>query len=61
MIKWTEREVRSCFLGEDVKMSDLKEFINLYKERPVLLVITFTAMVIGAGLGAAAFYNGWLG
>ena len=42
-------------------MSDLKEFINLYKERPVLLVITFTAMVIGAGLGAAAFYNGWLG
>ena len=42
-------------------MSDLKDFINLYKERPMLLVITFAAMVIGAVLGAVAFYNGWLG
>ena len=42
-------------------MSDLTEFINMYKERPMLLVITFAAMVIGAVSGAAAFYSGWLG
>ena len=42
-------------------MSDLKEVINLYKERPMLLVITFASMVIGAVLGAIAFYHGWLG
>lgn len=42
-------------------MRDLKAFINLYKEHPMLLVITFASMVIGAALGAAAFYNGWLG
>ena len=42
-------------------MSDLKEFITKYKERPMLLVITFASMVIGAVLGAVAFYSGWLG
>ena len=42
-------------------MGDLKELINLYKERPMLLVVTFATMVIGAVLGAVAFYNGWLG
>ena len=42
-------------------MRDLNEFINMYKERPMLLVITFASMVIGAVLGAAAFYNRWLG
>lgn len=42
-------------------MRDLKEFINMYKDRPMLLVITLAAMVIGAAAGATAFYNGWLG
>ncbi|MBQ5326379.1 MAG: hypothetical protein J6K80_04150, partial [Oscillospiraceae bacterium] len=37
------------------------DFINMYKDRPMLLVITLAAMVIGAAAGATAFYNGWLG
>jgi len=42
-------------------MSDLKELMSLYKGRPILFVITFVSMIIGAILGAVAFYNGWLG
>lgn len=42
-------------------MNDLKELVKLYKEHPMLIVITLVSMVIGAILGAVAFYNGWLG
>ena len=42
-------------------MSGLKELISLYRERRILVVITFAAMVVGAVVGAVAFYNGWLG
>lgn len=42
-------------------MNDLKELVKLYKEHPMLIVITLVSMVIGAILGATAIYNGWLG
>ena len=42
-------------------MNDLKELVKLYKEHQMLIVITLVSMVIGAILGAVAFYNGWLG
>ena len=42
-------------------MNDLKELVKLYKEHTMLIVITLVSMVIGAILGAVAFYNGWLG
>lgn len=42
-------------------MKDLKELGKLFKENPILIVITLVSMVIGAILGAVAFYNGWLG
>lgn len=41
-------------------MNDLKELVKLYKEHPMLIVITLVSMVIGAILGAAAIYNGWM-
>ena len=42
-------------------MKDLKEFVKLFKENPILIVTTLVAMGIGAILGVVAFYNGWLG
>ena len=39
----------------------LKELGKLFKENPILIIITLVSMVIGAILGAVAFYNGWLG
>ena len=30
-------------------------------EHPVIIVVTLAAMVVGATLGAVAFYQGWLG
>lgn len=39
----------------------LKELGTLYKEHPILIVTTLLGMIIGAILGALAFYNGWLG
>lgn len=42
-------------------MNDLKELGKLYKEHPILIIITLVSMVIGAILGVVAFYNGWLG
>ena len=32
-------------------MNDLKELVKLYKEHPMLIVITLVSMVIGAILG----------
>ena len=42
-------------------MKDLKELGKLMKEHPVMIVVTLAAMVVGAILGAAALYQGWLG
>lgn len=42
-------------------MKDLKELVKLFKEKPILIVTTLVAMVIGAILGVIAFYNDWLG
>ena len=42
-------------------MNDLKELGKLMKEHPVIIVVTLAAMVIGAGFGVVAFYQGWLG
>ena len=42
-------------------MNDLKEVGKLMKEYPVIIVVTLAAMAVGAILGAAAFYQGWLG
>jgi hypothetical protein len=42
-------------------MNDLKELGKLMKEHPVMIVVTLAAMVVGATLGAVAFYQGWLG
>lgn len=42
-------------------IKSIKETIKLFKENPILIVITLVAMIIGAILGAIAFYNGWLG
>ena len=42
-------------------MNDLKELGKLMKEHPVMIVVTLAAMVVGAILGATAFYQGWLG
>ena len=42
-------------------MDDLKELGKLMKEHPVMIVVTLAAMVAGAILGAAAFYQRWLG
>lgn len=39
----------------------IKELGTLYKEHPILIVTTLFGMIIGAVLGALAFYNGWLG
>ena len=42
-------------------MNDLKELVKLMKEHPIIIVVTLAGMVVGAILGAAAFYQGWLG
>jgi len=42
-------------------MNDLKELGKLLKEHPVIIVATLVAMMVGAVLGATAFYQGWLG
>ena len=52
---------QSEFMERMKSMNDLKELVKLYKEHPMLIVITLVSMVIGAILGAVAFYNGWLG
>ena len=61
MIEYIRAINKNLFNRRRYQLSDLKEFINMYKERPMLLVITFASMVIGAVLGAVAFYSGWLG
>ena len=39
-------------------MDDIKELGKLMKEHPVMIVVTLAAMVVGASLGATAFYQG---
>ena len=42
-------------------MEDLKILFACFKEHKKGVVVILTATVIGAALGVAAFYNGWLG
>lgn len=42
-------------------LNELKELGKLMKEHPVIIVVTLMAMVVGAALGATAFYQVWLG
>ena len=42
-------------------MGNLRELGKLMKEHPIIIVVTFAAMAVGAILGAVAFYQGWLG
>ncbi len=42
-------------------MNDLKELGKLMKEHPIIIVVTLTAMAVGAIFGVVAFYQGWLG
>ena len=42
-------------------IKSIKETVKLFKENPILIVITLVSMIIGGVLGAIAFYNGWLG
>ena len=42
-------------------MNDLKELGKRMNEYPIIIAVTLVGMVIGAILGAAAFYHGWLG
>lgn len=55
--------VKFVFVGQRRKgsMDDLKELGKLMKEHPIIIVVTLAAMDVGAILGAAAFYQGWLG
>ena len=42
-------------------MNDLNELGKLMKEHPIIIVVTLTAMAVGAIFGVVAFYQGWLG
>ncbi len=42
-------------------MEDLKTLFEYFKEHKKGVVVILIATVIGAALGVAAFYNGWLG
>ncbi len=42
-------------------MEDLKILLAYFKEHKMGVIIIIIAVIIGAALGAAAFYNGWLG
>lgn len=42
-------------------MSAIKEFYNLFRENPKVVVTTIIGMGGGAVLGAIAFYQNWLG
>ncbi len=42
-------------------MEDLKILFVYFKEHKKGVIVILIATVIGAALGVAAFYNGWLG
>ena len=42
-------------------MEDLKILLAYFREHKKGIIVILIATVIGAALGVAAFYNGWLG
>ena len=42
-------------------MEDLKILWAYFKEHKKGVIVIIIATILGAALGAAAFYNGWLG
>ena len=42
-------------------MQDMKQLAEYVKEHPVVIVATALGAVVGAVLGAIAFYRHWLG
>lgn len=42
-------------------MQDMKQMADYMKEHPIVIVVTAVAAVVGAVLGAIAFYRHWLG
>ena len=42
-------------------MEDLKTLLAYFREHKKGVIVILIATVIGAALGVAAFYNGWLG
>ena len=49
------------FYEEILSMEDLKTLFAYFKEHKKGVIEILIATVIGAALGVAAFYNGWLG
>lgn len=42
-------------------MQDMKQLADYVKEHPIIIVATALGAVVGAVLGAIAFYRHWLG
>lgn len=42
-------------------MQEMKELVTYMKEHRIAIVTTALGAVVGAVLGAIAFYRGWLG
>lgn len=42
-------------------MQEMKQLAEYVKEPPIVIVATALGAVVGAVLGAIAFYRGWLG
>ncbi len=49
------------YFKEILSMEDLKTLLAYFKEHKKGVIVILIATVIGAALGVAAFYNGWLG
>jgi len=49
------------YFKEILSMEDLKTLLAYFKEHKKGVIVILAATVIGAALGVAAFYNGWLG
>ena len=49
------------YFKEILSMEDLKTLLAYFKEHKKGIIVILIATVIGAALGVAAFYNGWLG
>lgn len=49
------------YFKEILSMEDLKTLLAYFKEHKKGVIVILITTVIGAALGVAAFYNGWLG
>ncbi len=49
------------YFKEILSMEDLKTLLAYFKEHKKGVIVILIATIIGAALGVAAFYNGWLG